>query len=122
MLIHRPSLCGGVGGLVAPSTGIGAEALLRGVIFDIVVVAGGVSGGNNSSEAALISPVHPTKVWFQGILFEDKYEKESNNAEVPRRGESSYTQLGKFTLTTINLPSRDLFDIVMSMVRRKSLI
>lgn len=55
-----------------PSTGMGAEDLFRGGIFDIVVVAGGVSGGDISSGATLISPVQPTKVWFHGVLSDDK--------------------------------------------------
>jgi hypothetical protein len=75
--------------LTVASIGIGAEDLLRGGNFDKLVVEGvvegGVTGGESSSEMGLISPVHPTKVWFHGVSSEDRYEKESKSAEVPRR-------------------------------------
>ena len=38
---------------------------------------------------SVISPVHPTKVWFHGDAAEAKYEKESKRADVPRRDFSS---------------------------------
>jgi len=61
LLIHNPSDCGGSVGFAKASIGIGAELLLRGMIFDCVVVAGGVWGGVRSS-AGCISPVQPTRV------------------------------------------------------------
>jgi hypothetical protein len=80
--------------LAVASIGIGAEDLLRGGNFDKLVAegvpeAGGVMGGDSSSGTWFISPVQPTKVWFHGVLSEDRYEKESKSAEVPRRGLSS---------------------------------
>jgi len=62
---------------------MGAEFLLSGGIREAVVVAGGVSGGVRSS-IGVISPVQPTNVWFQGVLSEERYVKESKSAEVPR--------------------------------------
>jgi hypothetical protein len=63
---------------------MGAEFLLRGRLWESIVVAGGVSGGVRSS-ATVISPVQPISVWFQGVLSEDRYVKESKRADVPRR-------------------------------------
>lgn len=63
---------------------MGADALFRGGTFVEVVVAGGVVGGDNSSDCS-ISPVHPTNVWFQGVSFDERYANDSNRADVPRR-------------------------------------
>ena len=45
LLMNSPSDCGGSIGLTNPSSGIGAEFLLRGRIRGSMVVVGGVSGG-----------------------------------------------------------------------------
>lgn len=62
---------------------MGADALLSGGIFADVVVAGGVIGGDSSSDCS-ISPVQPTSVWSQGVSFDERKENESNRADVPR--------------------------------------
>lgn len=65
------------------STGIGAESLLS--AGTLVVVKGGVSGGEGKSEGASISPVHATVVWFQSQSSEERWARESNSADWPRR-------------------------------------
>lgn len=66
LLICSPSEGAVSAGLAKASTGIGAEFLFRGT-FVAVVAIGGVSGGVSSSSTGVISPVHPTSVWFHGV-------------------------------------------------------
>lgn len=64
--------------------GIGADALLSGTLL-VESGWGTLRGSEAPPTLSLISPVHPTSVCFQGVLEEERYEKESNNADVPRR-------------------------------------